>query len=231
MFANYWHRGLLLRHNNRGGGKKVDLPHDCGVGGRVMILTKMLKQCKKNKHIQIIRYGDYDYLSDGSVAGCIDADVEDWTAEDCAAAIGIGDDERDKYIFPPRKLSRITEFENAVPMEFSIELPSGTVIQPFMLSDKRIFFVQSEMLNIFDNINDKQYFLSNSSVIHDTLFVMKGMFPIGLLKPMRVNLNKLSTYAAVLLTGLNASEEAAFFDAGGQMEITEPVEVTKKETK
>ena len=45
---------------------------------------------------------------------------------------------------------------------------------------------------------------------------------------MRVNLNKLSAYAADLLTGLNASEEAAFFDAGGQMEIKEPVEAERE---
>ncbi len=184
-----------------------------------MILSKMLKQCKKNKHIQIFTYGDYGYLSDGSVAGVIDADVDDWTAEDCAAAIGISDDERDKYIFPPAAFPNVTELEDAVPMEFSIELPSGTVIQPFMLVDKRVFFVQSGLLNIFDGVKNKRYFFAN-----DMLVIMRDVFTVGFINPMRVNLNKLSAYAADLLTGLNASEEAAFFDAGGQMEIKEPVE-------
>ena len=188
-----------------------------------MILSKMLKQCKKNKHIQIIRYGGYDYLSDGSVMGYIDADVDNWTAEDCAAAIGISDDDRDKYISPPDVFPNVTELENAVPLENAIELPSGTVIQPFMLADRRIFFVQSGLLDIFDGVNDKRYFFGN-----DTLIIIRGAFTVGFIKPMRVNLNKLSAYAADLLTGLNASEEAAFFDAGGQMEIKEPVEAERE---
>ena len=188
-----------------------------------MILSKMLKQCKKNKHIQIIRYGGYDYLSDGSVMGYIDADVDNWTAEDCAAAIGISDDDRDKYISPPFACSRIKELEDAVPMEFSIEMSSGTVIQPFMLADRRIFFVQSGLLDIFDGVNDKRYFFGNN-----TLIIIRGAFTVGFIKPMRVNLNKLSAYAADLLTGLNASEEAAFFDAGGQMEIKEPAAAEKE---
>ena len=189
-----------------------------------MILSKMLKQCKKNKHIKIVRYGGYDYLSDGSVAGVIDADVDDWTAEDCAAAIGISDDERDKYIFPPAAFSLIEEFEDAVPMEFSIELPSGTVIQPFMLANSRIFFINSDLLKIFDSVNDKRYFFGN-----DMLVIIRASFVVGFINPMRVNLNKLSAYAADLLTGLNASEEAAFFDAGGQMEIKEPDEAESED--
>ncbi len=189
-----------------------------------MILSKMLKQCKKNKHIKIVRYGGYDYLSDGSVAGVIDADVDDWTAEDCAAAIGISDDERDKYIFPPAEFPNVTKFEDAVPMEFSIELPSGTVIQPFMLVNKRVFFVQSGLLDIFDDVKNKRYFFG-----HDTLFIMRDVFTVGFINPMRLNLNNLSAYAADLLTGLNASEEAAFFDAGGQMEIKEPVEAESED--
>lgn len=184
-----------------------------------MILSKMLKQCKKKKHIQIMSYGDYDYLSDGSVAGVIDADVDDWTAEDCAAAIGISDDDRDTYIFPPCAFTYIEEIDPVVPMEFSVELPSGAVIQPFMLADRRIFFVNAELLDIFGDCHDKRYFFG-----HDTLIIMRDTFTLGFINPMRVNLNKLSAYAADLLTGLNASEEVAFFDAGGQMEIKEPVE-------
>ena len=183
----------------------------------MMILSKMLKQCKKNKHIQIISYGGCDYLSDGSVTGFIDAYVDDWTANDCAAAIGISDDDRNKYIFPPAQFSLLKEFEDAVPMECSIELSGGTVIQPFMLVDERVFFVEAEMLEVFDGVKNKRYFFGN-----DTLFIMRDAFTLGFIKPMRVNLNKLSAYAAALLTGLNASEKAAFFDKGGQMEIKEP---------
>ena len=142
-----------------------------------MTLSKMLKQCKKNKHIQIMSYGDYDYLSDGSVAGVIDADVDDWTAEDCAAAIGISDDDRDTYIFPPCAFSYIEEIDPVVPMEFSVELPSGAVIQPFMLADRRIFFVNAELLDIFGDCHDKRYFFG-----HDTLIIMRDTFTLPNLK-------------------------------------------------
>ena len=188
-----------------------------------MILSKMLKQCKKNKHIQIISYGAYGYLFDNSVAGVIDADVDDWTAQDCAAAIGISDDDRDKYIFPPVTRRNIIDLEPVVPMECSIELPSGAVVQPFMFVDKRIFFIDADLLKIFDCVHDKRYFFGD-----DTLVIARGSFIVGFINPMRVNLNKLSAYVADLLTGLNASEEAAFFDADGQMEIKEPAEAEKE---
>lgn len=105
-----------------------------------------------------------------------------------------------------------------------MEMPSGTVIQPFMLVDKRIFFIDADLLKVFDCVHDKRYFFGD-----DTLVIARGSFIVGFIKPVRVNLNKLSAYAADLLIGLNASEEAAFFDAGGQMEIKEPNEAESED--
>ncbi len=183
-----------------------------------MILPKMLKQCKKNKHIQIIKYGKYNYLSAGTVAGLIDADVKDWTAEDSAAAIGISNDERDSYIKPPRNLEPIKDFKAEAPMEWSIAAPDRDGLQPFILDDGRVLFIRAELLKIFDSVSDTIYYFSAK---HEFLAVVRHGGIIGFICPMRVNLNKMSAWAADLLRGLNASDETGFYDAGGQMEIVE----------
>ena len=186
-----------------------------------MILSKMLKQCKKNKRIQIVRYGGYDYLSDGSVAGVIDADVDDWTAEDCAAAIGITADERDKYILPPKRFPDFANYVDAAPMEYSMATDLGAVFKPFRLTNGCIFFIHTELLKIFDEVRDKRYYFQASDR-GGVLLVAQDRFVVGVISPMCVNLNNMSVYTADLLRGLDASEKAAFFDAGGQMEIKEP---------
>lgn len=188
-----------------------------------MILSKMLKQCKKNKRIQIVRYGGRDYLSDGRVAGYIDADVEDWTDEDCAAAIGIPADERDKYILPPEQFSDFANYMDAAPMEYSIATECGTIFKPFRLTNGCVFFINAELLKIFDEVRDKRYYFKASDR-GGMLLVAQDRFVVGVICPTCVNLNNMSVYAAELLRGLNVSEMTGFFDAGGQMEIIEPVE-------
>ena len=198
-----------------------------------MILSKMLKQCKKNKHIQIITYGEHEYLSSGKVAGYIDADVEEWTAEDCAAAIGIPADVRDMYIYAPIYYPELTNLTYAAPMSFYVGSDTGTIMYPFRLTDERVFFVDMELLKIFDEVKDKHYYFKEAQSEDETglLVIMSGTFAVGVIPPMRVNLNGMSAFAADLLTGLNASEEAEFLDAGGQMEIRDPVEAESEETK
>lgn len=183
-----------------------------------MILSKMLKQCKKNKRIQIIRYGKCNYLSAGTVAGIIDADVKDWTAEDSAAAIGISDDERDNYIQSPRELAPIKDLKAAAPMEWSVTASDRDVLQPFILGDGRVLFISAELLKIFDSVSDTIYYFSAE---HGFIAVVRHDDIMGFICPTRVNLNKMSAWAADLLRGLNASDEAGFYDAGGQMEIIE----------
>lgn len=165
-----------------------------------MILSKMLKQCKKNKRIQIISYGGRDYLSDGTVAGVIDADVDDWTAEDCAAAIGIPADERDKYILPPKQFPDFANYVDAAPMEYSIATECGAIFKPFRLTDGCVFFIHAELLKIFDELKDKRYYFKASDR-GGMLLVAQDRFIVGVICPMYVNLNNMSAYSADLLRG------------------------------
>ena len=195
----------------------------------IMILTQMLKLCKKKKIIQIISYGGCTFLSDGSTAGYIDEDTEDWTAEDCAAAIGIPEDVREGYILAPaRRLAiELAEMDEAIPMRFPIA--NG---QPFMLKNGSVFFVKKEKLSVFDEVQNVRYFVGgiDDDDTEPKLVITNNDFPVGVITPESVNLSKMKAYAQELYTGLDISEKNSFFDAGGQMEIEEPSEAESEGT-
>ena len=190
-----------------------------------MIINKMLKLCKKKKMIQIVSYGRHKFLAAGATAGYIDDDTATkWTADDCAIAIGIAEDNREGYILtsathPPIDVSSMQE---AVPMKYSLEN-----CQPFILEDKRAFIVRKDKLSVFDEVQNKRYYLgyirvSDENVEDDKLIIASDNFPVGIITPERVNLNSLKLYAMELYSGLDMSEKKGFFDAGGQLEIEEP---------
>ena len=197
-----------------------------------MILTKILKLCKKKKLIQIVRYGSHKFLAAGTTAGYIDDDAADWTAEDCAIAIGVSEDEREGFILTEERYPAldVSDMQEAVPMKYEVARH-----QPFMLADKSVCFVKSEKLSVFDEVNNVRYYVglicteADSGKEEYRLIVASDTFPVGVIAPERVNLNAVKAFAKELSAGLAIAERIGFFDAGGQMEIEEPSEAESED--
>lgn len=193
-----------------------------------MLLIKMQKACKKSKAIQLVKYGSQTFLTNGYVAAYISAEAPGWNENDIAISIGLNEDQRNNYIkgrdFMERASIDIGDMTPAFKMDYSIKRGKTTLI-PFMTDYGKVFFVDADRLELFDDYESDAFFIGDIGAVMDpVLVVIAGNTPIGIIVPERLNLSQMKSFAASFLTGIKLSEAEGFFDAGGQMEIEEPPE-------
>ena len=187
-----------------------------------MMLKKMLALCKKASNITVTYFGEHKFLSNNKMMAYIGEEAKEWTSKDCAIALELGENADEKCVMvdeltghrPPINVSELKQVEE---LRYPLSM-DGTVIQPFMLPDRRVFFVDTARLKVFENEHPKQYYFMVLDG-NPQLVIARNTFPIGVIAPTNVNLDTMLHFAQELNTGVEVSSKTAFCDAGGQISI------------
>lgn len=190
-----------------------------------MMLKKMLAFCKKAKNISIIFFGEQKFLSDGKMAAFIGEEAEEWKSKDCSIFLELGEAADEQYKLKDGQINEnpeinVTDMQRVEELKYSLNM-DGTVLKPFMLPDRKIFFVDMARMKVFENEHPKSYFCDKVSENnkYPALVIARNTFPIGYVYPMKINLDTMKHFAQELNIGVEASAKTGFCDAGGQLTI------------
>ena len=183
---------------------------------------KLVKSCKKEKTIRVEYFGEQKFLSNGSAAADITLIAPDWEVSDFATSLGLDADMLDGYSTHngeahEREEIDIYELPWIERMRYSLNI-EGRTVQPFLLSDGRILWVDMDWLAIFKDEKNKKYkfgMLNNAPA----LYVCADGMLIGTIAALDVDLCCVGGFTKVLLDGINKSCESGFLDRGGQMTL------------
>lgn len=189
-----------------------------------MILKNMLAFCKKSKLIKIMYLGDVKYLSDGYMAAYIGNAAPDWTAKDCAIALDLSEDEQEKYALideckHEHEPVYRDDLEKVEKLQYSLNM-DGMPAQPFMCSDRSVFFVNQERIRVFKDEYPKTYYIGGGKKTPLLYIEVEGRI-IGMINPIKTNLEFMNDFVQNLSIGVKNSLEKCFCDAGGQISITD----------
>lgn len=189
-----------------------------------MILTKMQKMCKKAKVIQIIKFGNMDFLSNGYMAAYIGAEAPGWEESDIAISLGLSEDVRNAYIkhreVKEREAIDVDSMMPAIKMEYTLRRGTQS-LRPFKTEDGKVFFVDEDRLKVFESADaDTFYIGSVDKTRPPCLFLTVQDFPVGIISPEMIAEGDVRCFAEELAAGLELSEKDGFFVVG-QMSIEE----------
>lgn len=191
-----------------------------------MGLKYMLSLCKKSKCIGIKYFGKQKFLTDGHAGLCMDICAPDWTAEDCAIAIELDEETKDKFQIHhslPTECDNaidIEDFEGAKRLIYSLNI-SGVPSQPFILDNGCIFFVDLGLLRTFSDENNKEYYYGRLPGDKQTpaLLVAVNDCIIGFVTVELIDAEIMKNFASQLLAGSQRAEEKRFNIYGGQVSM------------
>jgi hypothetical protein len=184
--------------------------------------NKMLKACKDAKKIDVNYYGEQKFLSNGYAAADITLIAPDWEVSDFATSMGL--DAEDLEIYSThngekgeREEIDVCELPWVERMRYSLNI-EGVTVQPFMLSDGRILWVDMDWLAIFKDESDKRYKFGMQNGAPVLYVCVNGML-IGIIGAVRINLECVGGFTRALSEGITKSYESGFLDSGGQMTL------------
>lgn len=185
-----------------------------------MYLKSMLKFCKKARTIKIEYHGNQKFLTDDEMKIYLFGAAAKWNSKDFAIMLELDDDTIEKFTIEDGTTGEhyafeVAEMQNAEKLMYSVNI-CGIPYQPFILPDDKIFFVDMTRLAVFKDIHPKQYFYKSGDLV-----IAKDNTVIGAISPTSTNLNTMKNFTSQLHRGITNSEVANFFDAGGQMMITD----------
>ncbi|MCC8160093.1 MAG: hypothetical protein LIO53_02035 [Oscillospiraceae bacterium] len=185
------------------------------------MLQEMLKRCKKSKVVRIEFLGGYKYLSNGFVSACIENSAPKWTVDDCIIAIGVTEEEKEKYLITEEEKDNGKSFDRDAltqiqRMQYSLNV-CGTSLQPFILPDDRVMFINMDLLAVFEKECGKQYLCDMKQP--EKLYIASNGFVIGIVMPKELNLGSMEIFISELHKGIKTSKFEGYFDSGGQIDI------------
>lgn len=185
-----------------------------------MILKSMLKFCTKKRRIEIFFAGNYKYLSDGDMCIYIGDIAPTWDCNDCATALELSDEQLGNFELldgepHDNEAFEVEELQKAEMLRYSVNC-DGLPLQPFLLPDNKIFFVDLNRMAVFKDVGIKQYYLGYYND-QCALYVATGDFVVGAIAAEKMNLDIMQHFAHQLGRGVNTSVETHFLDVGGQM--------------
>lgn len=190
-----------------------------------MKLKEMLKFCNKARYIQMEYSGRSKYLSDGTMCAFIGDIAPQWNSRDAASALELTDEQLEGFNLldgEPEMTGLRFEIADMTPVEklaYSLDC-DGMGLQPFMLPDDKMFFVETKKLKVFDNMGIRKYFFGKYGG-REAVYIATDTFVVGAICAQRVNLNHMNSFAQKLNFGVKTSAANDFLDAGGQMVITD----------
>lgn len=189
------------------------------------MLKEMMNLCKKEKSIDVLKYGKQRFLESTSAAACLDLCAPDWTIGDILTALEIPDEERDDYVTG----KGIEQYDTINPdnliecvrLTYSINV-GGCSLQPFMLKDGRAFFVDEKNLKIFHETSMCKYYYAVSLAGDPALIVAKDNgYVVGFIRIIKVDADRMGNFATSLSDGIYRAALNGFNVFGGQMSLTD----------
>lgn len=185
-----------------------------------MYLKSMLKFCKKAKVIKIEYHGNQKFLTDDEMKIYLFGAAAKWNSKDFAIMLELDDDTIEKFTIEDNTADKynafeVAEMQSVEKLIYSMNI-CGIPYQPFMLPDDKIFLVDMTRLSVFKDFYPKQYFYQSGELI-----IAKDNLVIGTISPTSTNLDTMKNFTSQLHKGITNSAAAGFFDAGGQMMITD----------
>lgn len=190
-----------------------------------MIIKKMYKLLKDSKNIFVHESETQKFISDGHVMADITNEAPEWTVKDIAIAMDIDEDSIGKYRMETKPIDSVlcSRLKNhcklpiAIRCRYSLNM-DGITIQPFILEDGKILLCDMKLLSVFGDIHNKVYrYYYNSG--EAMIFIFVDRYCVGIVCPLRVNLQALKDFATEIATAAALSQTSGFYDAGGQIEM------------
>lgn len=189
------------------------------------MLKEMMNLCKKEKSIDVLKYGKQSFLESMSAAVCLDICAPDWTIGDILTALEIDDDKRDEYV-----TGKEIEGCNAITPDNLIECmrliysinAGGEALQPFMLKDGRAVFADEKNLKIFHEFSFCKYYYAASVGGAPALVVTKDNgYVIGFVRIIKINADRMGNFTTSLSDGVYRAAIDGFNVYGGQMSLAD----------
>lgn len=191
-----------------------------------MSLKKMLNSCKKQKKLFVERHGSQHFLDNGHMKFDISDIAPAWSAEDCIIALELTKDDLEKMEYGDVDASNFLSPDDPRLIEvhtIGISICFANMkVCPFLTPDKKVFFVNTEELDLFKKVYGLKFKLNtkpNEKHREYGLYVFSDSYCVGMIKPIFVYLERLNKYLGILKEGVARSLYTHFLDAGGQVPL------------
>ena len=191
-----------------------------------MSLKKMLNSCKKQKKLFVERHGSQHFLDNGHMKFDISDIAPAWSAEDCIIALELTKDDLEKMEYGDVDASNFLSPDDPRLIEvhtIGISICFANMeVCPFLTPDKKVFFVNTEELDLFKKVYGLKFKLNtepNEKHREYGLYVFSDSYCVGMIKPIFVYLERLNKCLGILKEGVARSLYTHFLDAGGQVSL------------
>ncbi len=191
-----------------------------------MSLKKMLNSCKKQKKLFVERHGSQHFLDNGHMKFDISDIAPAWSAEDCIIALELTKDDLEKMEYGDVDASNFLSPDDPRLIEvhtIGISICFANMeVCPFLTPDKKVFFVNTEELDLFKKVHGLKFKLNtepNEKHREYGLYVFSDSYCVGMIKPIFVYLERLNKCLGILKEGVARSLYTHFLDAGGQVSL------------
>lgn len=191
-----------------------------------MSLKKMLNSCKKRKMLFVERHGTQHFIDNGHMKFDISDIAPAWGVDDCIIALELTEDDLEKMEYGDVDASNYLSPDDPRLVDvhtIGININFANMeVCPFLTPDKKVFFANTEELNLFKNVNRLKFQLNtepNEKHKEYGLYVFSDSYCVGMIKPIFVNLESLNKCLGILKNGVARSLYTHFLDAGGQVSL------------
>ena len=191
-----------------------------------MSLKKMLNSCKKQKKLFVERHGSQHFLDNGHMKFDISDIAPAWSAEDCIIALELTKDDLEKMEYGDVDASNFLSPDDPRLIEvhtIGISICFANMeVCPFLTPDKKVFFVNTEELDLFKKVHGLKFKLNtepNEKHREYGLYVFSDSYCVGMIKPIFVYLERLNKCLGILKEVVARSLYTHFLDAGGQVSL------------
>lgn len=191
-----------------------------------MSLKKMLNSCKKRKMLFVERHGTQHFIDNGHMKFDISDIAPAWGVDDCIIALELTEDDLEKMEYGDVDASNYLSPDDPRLVDvhtigISISFANMKVC-PFFTSDKKVFFANTEELDLFKKVYGLKFQLNtepNENHKEYELYVFSDSYCVGMIKPISINLKTLNKRLTEINDGVVKSLFAHFYDAGGQISM------------
>lgn len=191
-----------------------------------MSLKKMLNSCKKQKKLFVEKHGSQHFIDNGHMKFDISDIAPAWGVDDCIIALELTEDDLEKMEYGDVDASNYLSPDDPRLVDvhtIGISISFANMeVRPFLTPDKKVFFANTEELNLFKKVYGLKFQLNtepNEKHKEYGLYVFSDSYCVGMIKPISINLKMLNKRLTELNDGVVKSLFAHFYDVGGQISM------------
>lgn len=184
------------------------------------MLKEMLKHCAKKKTIFVEMYGGDKFLSDGNMMAYVGNVAPNWTDEDCAVALELTEEDRQKYTMGYIDDYEEIEYKNHLKCErlrYSVNIDS-LPLQPFILNSGEVIFADMVQLRVFRDVYPKTYYFDPSKIL-PKIYIVVNETVIGAVRPVKIQYETMKFFCENLIAGVKKSAKSGLFGEEEQLSL------------